>query len=429
MLPCHHATTPPRYHTIMLPRNHATTQPRYHTTMLPCNHATMHLPASAYLITFAPAYPPHLSWKIASAPPRSLPADQTERRDAPHRRAVTDRDLDLTRLLHAPRPDRRPTVASRISLFNVAQALPQCQLAPSASVARSTRSTNAQHQSSGQEIPHDAHETTRDVSSTRTELSSVATSRRPQAVHLPTGPTSTNVQDADRDRTELRIALSRRRLEPLTPLRASAWRRLLKSSGLVSRYPNLVSSILRGFDAGIKRIPITYTPPNGPSISTYHTHFTETVHIEFASGRYLGPFSRQEVEEAIGPFQSSPIHLVEKPGKPGHFRLVQNLSHPREGFTIIASINSSICSDLFPCTWGTFNIICLLIIHLPPGSQGACRDVAKAYRTIALAPDQWPGTIVRLSECDEFTIDTSNLFGLTSGAGKIITPPYQLARS
>jgi hypothetical protein len=254
----------------------------------------------------------------------------------------------------------------------------------------------------------------------------VATSRRPQAVRLPMGPTSTNVQDVDRDRTELRLALSRRRLEPLTPLRASAWQRLLESSGLVTRYPNLVSSILHGFDAGIKRIPITYAPPNGPSVSIYHTHFAEIVQIEFASGRYLGPFSGQEVEEAIGPFQSSPIHLVEKPGKPGHFRLVQNLSHPRVGFTVITSINSGISSDLFPCTWGTFNIICLLIIHLPPGSQGACRDVAKAYRTIALAPNQWPGTVIRLSERDEFAIDTSNLFGLTSGAGKIFAPPHQL---
>jgi hypothetical protein len=61
--------------------------------------------------------------------------------------------------------------------------------------------------------------------------------------------------------------------------------------------------------------------------------------------------------------------------------------------------------------------MCLLIWRLPPGTQAACRDVAEAYRTIPLTPSQWPGTVVRLSENDQFTINTSNSFGLAMAGG------------
>jgi hypothetical protein len=72
---------------------------------------------------------------------------------------------------------------------------------------------------------------------------------------------------AESQHTALNSALSQRKHKAHTPYIAEAWRSVLVSSGLISRYPTLPNSILRGFDAGIKPIIITYTPPNSSSIS------------------------------------------------------------------------------------------------------------------------------------------------------------------
>ena len=141
---------------------------------------------------------------------------------------------------------------------------------------------------------------------------------------------------------------------------------------------------------------------------------------EFQKGRYLGPFSRAELESLIGPFQSSPLSLVTKPRKPGKYRMVHDFSHPHSPCTNpVQSINSAINSHNFPCTWGTFSTICLIIYRLPPGSQASIRDVSEAYRTIPVHHDQWPGLVVRLQDEDSFAANTNNSFSLTSAGGAL----------
>lgn len=212
-------------------------------------------------------------------------------------------------------------------------------------------------------------------------------------------------------------ALAQRQLSPLTSLRADAWDLYLREAGLDARYPRLVDSIRHGFDSGIPPIYTTFTPPNSSTLSQHPDEFARIITHETRAKRYIGPFSRRVLEECIGPFQSSPLSLVPKPHKPDVYRLVQNFSFPYnpspEGIT---SINSHINSDDFPCTWGTFNAFSLLCWRLPPGSQGAVRDVAEAYRQIPLAPSQWPGTVVRSGE-DEYMVDTCAAFGVGSHAG------------
>ncbi|CAA7258927.1 unnamed protein product [Cyclocybe aegerita] len=126
---------------------------------------------------------------------------------------------------------------------------------------------------------------------------------------------------------------------------------------------------------GIKR---TFAPANKSSIDTFSEEYNHNVQIEFERGRYIGPASCAEVEALLGPFQTSPLSVIPKPAKPGKFRLIQNLSYPLKAIDI-TSINSGINSNQFPCTWGTFSVICLLISRLPPGSQAAVRDVKEAY--------------------------------------------------
>ena len=81
------------------------------------------------------------------------------------------------------------------------------------------------------------------------------------------------------------------------------------------------------------------------------------------------------------------------------------------------SVNAHINSDDFPCTWGTFATVALIIAHLPPGSQASVCDVAEAYHTIPAKPDQWPGLVICLQADDQYAINVCNNFGLTSAGG------------
>ena len=96
---------------------------------------------------------------------------------------------------------------------------------------------------------------------------------------------------------------------------------------------------------------------------------------------------------------------------------MHNFSHPHEPLPNATSINSHIDGDHFPCTWGTFTTVALLLSRLPPGSQASVRDVAEAYRTIPVAPAQWPGLVIHLQAEDRFAVNICNNFGLTSAGG------------
>ena len=199
---------------------------------------------------------------------------------------------------------------------------------------------------------------------------------------------------------------------------AEEWRTALTDAGILGKYPQIPHFITHGADTGIPQLYFTFIPPNHPSITTNQTIFNEIVNTEFQKGRYWGLFSKTELESIIGLFQTSPLLLVPKPRK---FRLIQNLSYPRN-LSGVHSINSSIESDLYPCSWGTFSTVAIIIRSLPPGSLGACRDVSEAYRIIPLAKDQWPGIVVCLEEdspltSKPFVLNTCTSFGKKSSGG------------
>ena len=205
-----------------------------------------------------------------------------------------------------------------------------------------------------------------------------------------------------------------RRNAALMPYIPDHWHSELLAASLLAHYPTIPRSLIYGFEAGILYISQTFTPPNHLSLLTHIDVFTKMVNLEFEKGRYFGPLSREQVEAELGPFQTSPISIIPKPGQPDKFRIIQNLSHPRQ--PLIASVNSAIDTEAFPCTWGTFGAVCDIVDSLPPGSEAAVRDVVEAYRTVPLASNHWPAVVVRLDE-DSFTIDTCLCFGLASSAG------------
>ena len=232
----------------------------------------------------------------------------------------------------------------------------------------------------------------------------------------PTTP-ATSAQDAASRLTELRAVLERKRLDAASPYHPEAWQKHLLAAGLQEKYPGIPNDLQFGFDAGIRKITLTFTPPNRPSLYEHQAEFDEIVQTELQRGRYVGPVTQAEVEALLGAFHTSPLSIIPKPGQPGKFRIIQNLSSPHSPLGTISSINSSIDSDQYLCTWGTFSTICLLVWRLPPGSQAAVRDVKEAYRNVPIRPEQWPGLVVRLDEEDSFAIDTRDCFGLASGGG------------
>ena len=246
---------------------------------------------------------------------------------------------------------------------------------------------------------------------------SVLTGKCHEDVPRPATPTGTDVQGAGKPTTALKCALEHRGHEPLTPYLSGAWEAELLCHGLQSRYPILVQGFRVGFDLGIPLIRCTYAPLNHPSIRQLNHVYDSIISNEFTAGWYIGPFTCMQLEASISPFQTSPLSLVPKTSKPGKYHVVHNFSHPHNPLPATTFINLNIDSDKFPCMWGTFSTIFLLITRLPPGSQASVCDVAEAYRTIPAAPSQWPGLVICLQAVDWFAVNTCNNFGLTSAGG------------
>ncbi len=302
------------------------------------------------------------------------------------------------------------------SFFNPAQAHVG-ESAQSALAATNMPSPNAMGSSCGTALPVQPERMSKEGWSQQTAFPSVSTGKSQKDAQPQATQTGTGAPDAESQGTELKHALEQRRLEPLSPYRREAWTAELSHLGLLCKYPSVIQGFANGFNLGIPPIRSTYAPENHHSVQRLLVPYNDIVEHEFATGRYISPFTREQVEANLGPFQTSPLSLVPKTSKPGKFQAMHNFSHPHNPLPEATSINSQIDGDNFPCTWGTFTAVALLIAHLPPDSQASVRDVAEAYRTIPIAPSQWPGLVIRLQPENQFAINVCNNFGLTSAGG------------
>lgn len=107
-----------------------------------------------------------------------------------------------------------------------------------------------------------------------------------------------------------------------------AWEDTLLHYGLLEKYPDLPHNLHFGFPIGdMAHLDSTCIFPN---------HATSTEHLDFIQGyvdeqvklgQMTGLYSQAEVERILdSPFISSPLAVVNKPGKPSRYRLVQNCS-------------------------------------------------------------------------------------------------------
>ncbi|SRR6266702_1578576 len=82
--------------------------------------------------------------------------------------------------------------------------------------------------------------------------------------------------------------------------------------------------------------------------NTWVSQVERAKNATFATGQYIGPFMREQVEANLGPFQTSPLSLVPKTSKPGKFQAVHNFSHLHNPLPEATSINLQIDGDNFP---------------------------------------------------------------------------------
>jgi len=239
-----------------------------------------------------------------------------------------------------------------------------------------------------------------------------------QAVSIPLMTSTTSVLDVPPPLTVLKAALEHRKLKVSTPYKPDVWQLQLLQAGLFERYSHIPDGMCFDFHLDFPVITSTQSPPNKESLTEYTKEFCNIIESEIKKGRYIGPLTSSQVQQLIGPFQSSPISIIPKTGRPGRFRIIQNYSFPHSPNQKFPnpSINSYINADNFPSTWGTFHVISLIFSQLPPGSQAATQDVSEAYQTIPLHYSQWPGAVVHISD-EHLCIDTCTCFGVQASAG------------
>jgi hypothetical protein len=102
-------------------------------------------------------------------------------------------------------------------------------------------------------------------------------------------------------------------------------------------------------------------PPNHDSALEHRDFIINYIRAELSARHYTGPFSPSRLQNLIGHFRTSPLGVVPKAGSPDEFRPIQDFPFPWNDQSR-ASVNSEIGSHDFPCKWGTFSEIVLLVI-------------------------------------------------------------------
>src|SRR6266702_6184168 len=124
---------------------------------------------------------------------------------------------------------------------------------------------------------------------------SVSTGRSQKDVQPQATQTSTGALDVESQDTEPKRALKQRRLEPLSPYRHKAWTAELSHLGLLCKYPSVIQGFANGFNLGIPPIRSTYAPENHHSVQRLLVPYNDIVEHEFATGRYISPFTPEQV--------------------------------------------------------------------------------------------------------------------------------------
>ncbi|TFY54470.1 hypothetical protein EVJ58_g8847 [Rhodofomes roseus] len=200
----------------------------------------------------------------------------------------------------------------------------------------------------------------------------------------------------------------------VTPLMADVIEDILHCHHLLEEWQPVLTGIHEGFCTGAEtHLAQTVISKNHASCDLDPTFIDRYITAEQTDGRYSRAFEPRELEEIIGPFRTSPLGLVPKPGT-STYRMIQDLSYPRNDPSL-PSVNAAINSDDFPTAWGTFAKTSEPILTLPPGCQAATFDILAAYHITAIHPSQQH--MLCMYWCGKVYIDFAAAFGMASSAG------------
>ncbi|KAJ1299743.1 hypothetical protein OPQ81_007329 [Rhizoctonia solani] len=206
-----------------------------------------------------------------------------------------------------------------------------------------------------------------------------------------------------------------RSLDHVAPnLIPDTWESMLRRVGLLDTFGDIPIGLREGLHIGAAG-PVTKTIiyDNHKSARDRPNVIRKHINDELLAGRYFGPFTCLELEDAISPFKTAPLGTVDKPSAPGKFRIVQDFSYPR--LAPSTSLNSQINSTDFPCEWGFFHNMVDAIHDLPDGAMAVTCNVDAAFRQIPIHPDDRPHTVVAWE--GNFYVDGFLPFGAASASG------------
>ena len=214
-------------------------------------------------------------------------------------------------------------------------------------------------------------------------------------------------------------AASKGFLPIVTPFHWEKWVEFLSEAGSLEEFVDVPKGIRYGWRIGVPdsySLLSSFIPPNHKSALDHEDFLLDYINSEVREGRYTGPFSPSRLESIIGPFRTSPLGVIPKPGS-SKFRLIQDHSFPRDDS--LPSINSMIDSSLFQCDWGTFSDCWLIVASAPPGSQAAIFDVEAAHRRSPIAPEDQHLVCVMFTSDDvtRIYLDHCACFGSSSSNG------------
>lgn len=160
-------------------------------------------------------------------------------------------------------------------------------------------------------------------------------------------------------------------------------------------------------DALLCLLPRRTDPPNRVKTPEHKAAIERWLDKELSLGRLVGPFSQDELEAVAGPCRSAPISVVEKnvaPGEPPKFRIVEDISHPREELPDgTHSVNSTLDPNDYPADWFSLTDVTETLRDLPndanaflPEAMGV--DVRDAFLHMPLAPEVRPSLVVRAED-------------------------------
>ena len=167
----------------------------------------------------------------------------------------------------------------------------------------------------------------------------------------------------------------------VTPYRADAFEHRLRALDLLGKYPELPSHIRGGFPMGrFSPLERSYVSDNRAMQPEHLTFIAQYVAQQVALGRMEGPYDEEAVKSILGSdFSTSPLFVVDKPGSPGQFRLVQDYSYKNEdGF----AVNDAVDPEDYSTQWNNahsvaqlVSVIAVLQVYLRRcGQLRACRQ-------------------------------------------------------